>query len=172
MQLCSCKQTIPVYCWGQMLFVGMHMFTLYVDCTAKKLISPFFGTLAITLHFQWDRTIPKIAPSPGWPHIICDSLGVGPTRVCNPNGISIESAVSLQLTVFSLYTLHVTRPNNASFPGNGALTWFLGPTRVHNPNRISIGSSVFAGFMLCPTDTHRQTDHATSIAIGRILLFA
>jgi len=170
-----------------MLFVGMHMFTLglYVDCTAKKLISPFFGTLAITLHFQWDRTIPKIAPSPGWPHLICDSLGVGPTRVCNPNGISIESAVSLQLTLFSLYTLHVTRPNNASFPGNGALTWFLGSTRVHNPifnvrskadisqlNRISIGSSVFAGFMLCPTDIHRQTDHATSIAIGRILLFA
>jgi len=44
-------------------------------------------------------------------------------------------------------------------------SWFLGPY----PNGISTRSSVFAGLTLA---TDRQTDHATYVAIDRILCYA
>jgi len=44
--------------------------------------------------------------------------------------------------------------------------WFLGFTWVRNPNGISIGSAVLAQLIVVSS---RQTDHATSIAIGHIL---
>jgi len=64
-------------------------------------------------------------------------------------------------------------PTNCPFSkrryGPPPITWFLGPTRVQNPNGISIGSAVSVGLTVesnRPTDT--QTDHATSVATGRI----
>jgi len=59
------------------------------------------------------------------------------TRVHNPKGKSIGSAISAQLTAESPYTLQ-----NCPFswgiwtPSN---SWILGPFWAHNPNRISIG---------------------------------
>ena len=47
-------------------------------------------------------------------------------------------------------------------------SWFLGPTRVHNPNGISISSAVFVGLTIV---TDRQTDHATSVTMGRIYVY-
>jgi len=44
-------------------------------------------------------------------------------------------------------------------------TWFTGSTRLHNPNGVSIGSAVFVGLTIV---TNRQTDHATSVTVGRI----
>ena len=49
-------------------------------------------------------------------------------------------------------------------------TWFLRPTRVQTPHGISI-SSRFIRFCSAHShgqQTHRQTDHATCVAIGRI----
>jgi len=51
-------------------------------------------------------------------------------------------------------------------------TRFLGPTRVYNPNGTSIGSAVFVGLAVMPNrETDSHTDHATSIAIGRLFAF-
>jgi len=41
----------------------------------------------------------------------------------------------------------------------------LAPTRVHNPNGIWIGTAVLVGFIAV---SNRQTDHARSVATGRI----
>ena len=102
------------------------------------------------------------------------------TRVHNPNGKSIASAIFAQLTAESPYTLQWDAPFTlkiaSSHEGSEPLsnTWFLVPTRAHNPNGISIGSAVFAG-LTSVTDrqtdqpTDRPTDHATrSVRIGRI----
>jgi len=76
---------------------------------------------------------------------------IGPTRVHNPNGILISSAVFAQLTVECPYTLQWAVPSPSKLPlcmvGSGPSynTWFLGTTRVLNPNGISISSAVFAG---------------------------
>ena len=82
---------------------------------------------------------------------------VGPlddmTRVLIRNGISIGSAVFVQLTAMSLYfTMSHSSLQNCPFPSN---IWFPGPTRVLNPNGISSVSAVFAGLS---TVTDRLTD--------------
>jgi len=69
-----------------------------------------------------------------------------PTRVHNPIGISIGSAIFAQLIADAVG--HVLSPKNC--PSHGDLdphrspsnTWFLGPTRVLS---ILIGTTVFAG---------------------------
>jgi len=93
--------------------------------------------------------------------------------VHNPNGISIGSAVSLQLTMLSPYTSqwgmspHILPSPGGSGPQTN--TWFLGPIEswVHNPNRISITLTFF-----CRIHAGVPTDYATSLAIGHILCFA
>ena len=74
---------------------------------------------------------------------------LGTTRVHNPNGISIGSAIFVQLTTECrrafpgmFFPLKIVPSHGAIWtPSN---TWFIEPTRVHNPNDISIGSAVFA----------------------------
>jgi len=72
-----------------------------------------------------------------------------PTRVHNPNGKSIASAVFAQLIAQSLI-LYNGRPFSQKLPilmgGSGRLSnsWFLGQVRAHSPNGISISSAVFA----------------------------
>ena len=53
--------------------------------------------------------------------------------------------------------------------GSGPLSniWLLGPTRVHNQNDIAIGSSVTA-WITVVSNTHRRSDHATSVSASRI----
>ena len=46
--------------------------------------------------------------------------------------------------------------------------WFIGSTQVHNRNSISIGSAVLVQ-LLVVTNGHADTDHRTSVTIGRIL---
>ena len=73
-----------------------------------------------------------------------------PTRVHNPNGKSIGSAVSAQLTTESPYTLQWATLSPKIAPSNGVGSgplsnpWFLEPDRANNPNGITIGSAVFA----------------------------
>ena len=83
----------------------------------------------------------------------------GSTRLSNPNGISIGSAVFAQLSadVAILYNGPLLSPKIA--PSNGTCrpqsnTWFLGPTGIHIPNGVPIGSVAFAGLT---TATDRQT---------------
>jgi len=95
MQMCICRQTTPVYCWGQMLSVDM------------------FSALSL-LQCIFDAT-PKIASSPGGsvPYQINGSLGPPEsiTQTASWSGqlflYSIWLAVSLQLTVFSPYIVYI-----------------------------------------------------------------
>jgi len=86
---------------------------------------------------------------------------LGPTRVYNPSDNSIVSAITLQLTVLSPYTLlrggtcPPKLPLNLGGLGPSPNAWFLGFTRVHNTNSISIGSSVDAGLTFV---SNRHTD--------------
>ena len=96
----------------------------------------------------------------------------GPARAHNPNGISIGSAVFVQLTAGRPHTLQwvTLSPQNCHSYGmiwNPIYTWFLGVTRVLNPNGIWIGWAVFASLT---TVTDRQIDRQTTIyvTIGRI----
>jgi len=107
------------------------------------------------------------------PHNTCF---LRPTRVHNPNGISIGSAVVAHLTsecMSSGKSGHALPLNIApSHGGSGtpSNTRFLGPTRVLKPNGISIDSTVFAGFTtVTDRQTDRPTDHATrSVTISRM----
>jgi len=72
-----------------------------------------------------------------------------PTRVHNPNGTSIGSAIFAQLMVKSPYILQSAplspklAPSRGG-PGPPSNLWLLGPIRTHNPNGISISSAVIA----------------------------
>jgi len=88
-----------------------------------------------------------------------------PTRVENPNSISISSAAfhTDDSRVPLYFTMGAYLPQSCSFPwGIWTLsnTWFPGPIRVLNPNGISIGSAIFAGLT---SVTDRPTDHATRL---------
>jgi len=71
----------------------------------------------------------------------------GSTRVHNPNGISVASAVFAQLTPECCREHALPDPENCPFlwgiwtPSN---TWFIQSTQLSIPNAISIGSAVFA----------------------------
>jgi len=83
-----------------------------------------------------------------WP-ILLNLCFLQPTRVYNPNGKSIGSAISAQLTAESIYALLLWANVSPKLPFHGGSgtpsnTWFLGPIRTHIPNGISIGSAVFA----------------------------
>ena len=81
---------------------------------------------------------------------------LGPTRVNNPNGMSIGSAVFAQLTAEHPDTLQWAAPSHGrSAPPHN--TWFLGPD--HNPNDILIGLAIFAGLT---SSTDRQTYRLTA----------
>ena len=88
-----------------------------------------------------------------------------PTRVHNPNGKSIGSAVFIQLTAESSYTLQWAplSPKIAAShdviwtPSN---TWFLGPIRAHNPNDIDLSKVIKIG----------QCIHKLQVKISEILL--
>jgi len=72
----------------------------------------------------------------------------GPPESTNPNGKSIGSVVSAQLTAESSYTLMGNPdPHNCPFSwGSGppSDSWFLGPVWALNPNGILISSAVLA----------------------------
>jgi len=71
------------------------------------------------------------------------------TRVHSPNGKSIGSAVSAQVTAESAYTLQWGTLSPKIAPSHGwigtpSISWFLEPDRAHNPNCIMIRSAIFA----------------------------
>jgi len=76
---------------------------------------------------------------------------LGPIRVHSPNSKSVGSAVSVQFTAESAYTLQW---GTGPFPpklsllmggwGPPSFSWFLEADRAHNPNCITIGSAIFA----------------------------
>ena len=107
-----------------------------------------FRALAITKHLN-GRNIPhncafscRDPPPP-------NTLFPWPTRVFVPNSISIGSAVLLQLTIFSPFTLQWcgTCPRKLPLSLGGSApspnTWFRWPTGFFVPNGISIGSAIF-----------------------------
>ena len=85
------------------------------------------------MHFQWDRTTLKIAPSHADPGPPTNTWFFGATQVHTPNSISIASAISLQLIVFSPSTLHwggACLPKIAPSPGDWGhdlIHGYLGP---------------------------------------------
>ena len=78
-----------------------------------------------------------------------------------PNCMWIGSAVSMQLSRESTYTLQwgwICPPKLPLPLGDPPNVWLLVPTRVHNPSGISIGSAIFAGLTVVSNwQTHRQT---------------
>jgi len=95
----------------------------------------------------------------------------GPTRVHNPNGISIGSAIFAQLTV-----AHLAAPSPFKLVPSYRyldvhLTWFPGPTQVHSEQYLD-------RFSRCCTahDRDRQTDRQTtlrptpSLTVGHIYI--
>ena len=78
-----------------------------------------------------------------------------------PNCMWIGSAVSMQLSRESTYTLQwgwICPPKLPLPLGDPPNVWLLAPTRVHNPSGISIGSAIFAGLTVVSNrQTHRQT---------------
>jgi len=71
-----------------------------------------------------------------------------PTRVLNPNGISIGSAVFVLLTANTLQWAPLSpkiAPSHGG-PGLPSNAWFFGTIRTHNPNGIPIGSAVIFVF--------------------------
>jgi len=92
------------------------------------------------------------------------------------NGISIGSAVFVQVTVESLYftmgipfPLHLKVPLPTRRSGPQSDMWVLGLTRVHISNSISNSSAVFTAFMIA---TDRQTDRPSERLTEHASLFA
>jgi len=104
-------------------------------CTAHSKVS--LGTPGYVLS-------PNNCPFPQGIWAPYNTCFLGPTRVHNPNGTSISSAVFAQLTsVSSGMSGHALLPQNCPFPWencNVSSMWFLGFTRLS----ISIGSTIFA----------------------------
>jgi len=107
-----------------MLSAGILYTVAYIYTV--QLIYRYFGTLRVKKHFQWKRTIPKLAASHGRSRPPPNTWFIGPTRVNTPNVILIASGISLQLTIFSHYTLQwggTCPPKIAHSPGEiGAMT--------------------------------------------------
>jgi len=74
----------------------------------------------------------------------CNTCFLRPTRVHNPNGISIGSATAHGTLSSGMpehsYLLKIAHSHRGIWTPSNA--WFLEPTRAHNPNVISIGSAV------------------------------
>jgi len=86
---------------------------------------------------RWRRCAPR-----------CNTCFLGPTRLHNPNGISIDHFCTVHGRVSLGMLRHVLSPKIAPTHGRSATPsnlWLLGPTQVQIPNGISIGSIVFAG---------------------------
>jgi len=105
-----------------------------------------------------------------------NSCFLRPTRVHNPNGKSIGSAVFAQLTADCPYTLQweplsPKLPLSKGYQDHHLTHNFLGHPSTQ-PSGISIGSAVFAGLILVSqTERDRQTDHDIwLVTIGRIYL--
>ena len=113
------------------------------------------------LHLKWVLLSPKIAAYDGDSWTPSNTRFTAPTRVFNPNGISIGSAIFAQTTTECLYTLQWDAPpplkiafSHVAF-GPPSNTWFPGPTRVLNSKGI-----VFAGLA---SVTDRLTDVYTAV---------
>jgi len=91
--------------------------TLYSLMYTVQFIQPFRHSCCYNV-FSLGQHNPKIAHS-GGSRPPPNTWFCGPTRVYKPNGISIGSAVSLQLTVFSPYTL----PWGGRYPQNLPFPW-------------------------------------------------
>jgi len=114
---------------------------------------PNFATGRITDAHERFSGIRQVAPvcTPTWP-----------TRILNPNSISIGLAIPQNVPI--LYNgPSLPPPQNCPFPWviwTPSNTWFLGPNRVHNSNGISISWAVLQYLLLWQTD--RQTDRPTN----------
>ena len=78
----------------------------------------------------------------------CNTCFLGPTRLHNPNDISIDHFCTVHGRVSLGMPRYVLSPKIAPSHGRSATPsniWLLGHTRVQIPNGISIGSAVFAG---------------------------
>jgi len=112
----------------------------------------------------------KIAPSHGGSGSPSNTWFLGPTRVLNPNGISIGSAVFVQMTAECPYTLQLDAPFPLKIAGTplSPSKWplpmedldphlihgSLGPPEFSTKRHLD-GSAVFAGRT---SVTDRQTD--------------
>jgi len=78
-----------------------------------------------------------------------------PTRVHNPNGIWIGSAIFAQLTAECPYTLQWAALFTSKLPLPMEASGPLGPYKHRSQHGISIGSAVFAGL---PSVTDKPTE--------------
>jgi len=136
----------------------------YVYCTVDTAI---FAALAVTMHLNGGNN-PDNCPFPWEIRAPPNTLFPWLTWVFVLNWISIGSAVSPQLTRDSAYTLQwsETCPPKLPLPHliHGSCGWPIDST---TQTAYRLVHPFLYGSRLCPidrhTNTHRQTDHATSI---------
>jgi len=150
----SCGLTDLFICSSGTVSYHLDWFSRF--CTACSRVSLYF---TMSNHFSPSK-LPLHMGESVPPSYVCF---LRPTRVHNPNSISIDSAIFARLTADSPYTLQwATSPSPLKiFPlhgrsGSPSNTWFLGPTRVYNPNGVSVSSAIFAALTIV---TERTTDH-------------
>ena len=153
-------------------FANLVLCVLYLCLTVIQVIHirnelifvfAIFGTLAVTVHFQWDRTTPKIAPSSGdpnpppntWFFRSPKSTTQTASQLHQPFHYSWAYSLAILYNGWDVSCQNCPLPRGDRESGPWHNTWYLGPTRVDNPNRISIGSAVLHGSCLWLTD--RQT---------------
>jgi len=110
------------------------------------------------LYFTTGRPFPPLKlPGCPWSGPPSNTWFLGPTRLLNPNGMSIGSAISAQLTTECPYTLQwaTLPPSKLPLP-MGILTqsntWFLGPPKS-STQMASRSLHIFAGLNTV-TDRH------------------
>jgi len=139
--------SITHYCWLQSKLLASHRKEYSYSTWKQKLQLKQVVNVIWEKDHRRKRTVQRYSPGCAV-CTACNTCLLGPTRVHNPNGISISLAIFAQLTaVSSGMSEHVLCPKLCLLmerfrdPSNA---WFLGPTWVQIPNGISIGSAVFA----------------------------
>jgi len=166
----------PQYCPFQWRDLHPHLVhdslgqSQHITQTASAVFAQLSAEYPSTL--QWAAPSLKIAPFHGGILTpLSNTWFLAPTRVLNPNGFSIGSAIFAGLMIITgrqtdrpqhsvtIGCIYVNCPFHVRGSGPPSNTWFFGPTRVIKPNGISIGAAIFAG-LTSVTDrpTNRQTE--------------
>ena len=124
-------------------------------------------------YMQWAILSPKLPFPMGLSGPPCNTWFHGPTRVLNPNGISIGSAVFAGLTRECPYTLQWDSPFPLKIAPSHGEIWtpfsYMVPWAHPIPQSKRHLDRSRRFFSRLTSVTDRQTDHATwSVTIGRI----
>jgi len=145
--------------------------------TANGSVQSFLDSLRQKVPILYcGRPCPPELPLPmGDLDLSCNTWCFWPTRVHNPNGTSIGSAVFARMTAECVYTLQwfgfflpQISPSHVGI-WTSFNTWFIGPTRVLNASGNLIVSPVFAGLTDWQSDRKTDRPPRCSVQCGIIM---